>query len=220
MKFTEDVIAACASAFPDLDVELLASRVEGRLSLPGAMVPNNPQTYLYAVCERSKDEGKYGKRGTGRPQSGKDAPLPFAGFDEHGQILRSAISIDNPPTRFIRRLVSQITDELLTPAQAVHLISKYDAHSRALFDLTTLAQWSTLDCLYLWPCAAASNVVEEHVRSWGGARPWATDPHLWATVICERWRAREGAPGPVEWAAAQADVLDASLAAKLRSIAA
>ncbi len=187
MRFSEEALASCKSAFPKLDVDRIAERTAARLSLPGAKELSNPDAYLFKVCESCEAEGKF-KVAAGAGGQRAEAQGHF-GFAPTGNVIRSEIPVTNAPTNFVRFLIREIREQLLTPAEVVALISRHPDNCHALFRRDVIQDWCVRDTLHGWASAQACTSLEESVRSWGGTYPWAKDPYLWGELL-KSWEAR------------------------------
>lgn len=189
MQFSQEAIASAQAAFPRVDVPALAARTAARLSLPGAKDISQPDAYLFKVCEGSEQEGRYLKGG--RAPGAPGPALEHVGFTEEGSVLRSERPIHNAPTQFVRLLLREVKEQLLTPAEVVALISRHAEDNHRLFHPNTIGDWSTRGHIDGWASSAATSSLEECVRSWGGTYPWAKDSYAWSEMR-KAWCEREG----------------------------
>ena len=134
------------------------------------------------------------------PRAGRErtepTPQPFFGWDEHGSCIRNTIPVTNPQTDFAMWLVREITDQALSPVDAVRLIAKQPEAIHTAFGVQNLREWArhghcdrdfrpiTRECdANCWPNMAASSALAEFVRSWGGTYPWNRNPDAWREIL-------------------------------------
>lgn len=185
--FSEKALQRYAEQYPELDPSVIRECAEWVTSL-GASAPD-PSAVLAKRLRTKAEAARDALVAPRLPQ--RESTPDFAGFGPDGKAIRSHSPVDNAVTNYARWLVAEVHSQLLTPDDALALISRQDMAIQRAFGLS-IAAWVGMDGIEHWRSAAASSSLAEAVRSWGGSYPWLRDANAWDRIVAA-WSDRRAA---------------------------